>query len=78
MELTQQHFDQVVKTLVTKEDIKKLATHQQIINLGDQIDELARMTKGGFDDVLERLDVRERVEKLEKDFKEMKIALHIS
>jgi len=62
MELTKEHFDQVVKTLATK----------------DQIEELARMTKNGFDDVLNRLDVRERMLKLETEMVKIKSALHLS
>lgn len=69
MELTKEHFDQTVKSLATK---------QQVNDLGEQIEELARMTKGGFDDVLERLDVRERVQKLEKEIAQMKSALHLN
>jgi len=40
--------------------------------------ELAPMTKTGSEDVLDRLDVRERVQKLEKDITTIKSALHLS
>ena len=44
----------------------------------DQIEELTRMTKDGFDDVLDRLDVKERVQRLEKQLSELRTALHLS
>ena len=73
MELTQQHFDEQIKKLATKDDLKG-----QTKILSEQIEELARMTKDGFDDVLERLNYKERVQKLEKEMKELKTALHLS
>ena len=77
MELTKEDFekilDQKLLKLATKDDLKV-----QTKVLSEQIEELARMTKNGFDDVLDRLDVKERVEKLEKDMVQMKLALHLS
>jgi len=77
MELTKedlvQILDQKLLKLATKDDLKV-----QTKVLSEQIEELARMTKNGFDDVLDRLDVKERVEKLEKDMVQMKLALHLS
>jgi len=59
-----------LKNLVTKEElvqqIAPLATKKDLIPLAtsEQVEELARMTKNGFDDVMERLtqqDVRGRL-----------------
>lgn len=76
MELTKQHFDKQIAKLATKDDLLALRTE-----IGGDIDnaveELARITKAGFDDVLERLDVTERVYTLEKDMKKIKDAIHI-
>lgn len=76
MELTKQHFDKQIGKLATKDDLLALRTE-----IGGDIDnaveELARITKAGFDDVLERLDVTERVYTLEKDMKKIKDAIHI-
>ena len=75
MDLTKEHFDKVVGLLATKNDLQKavlpLATK-------DQIEELTRMTKDGFDDVLDRLDVKERVQRLEKQLSDLRTALHLS
>ena len=69
MELTKEHFDQVVSKLATKEQVESVA---------EQIEGLARMTSRGFEDVLERMDVRDRVDKLEIQMKELRGALHLS
>lgn len=70
MELTQEYFDSVVKNLATKSDVT------------DAIDKLARIVGDGFlgerKFLEERLDVRERVQKLETGLREIKMALHIS
>lgn len=75
MELTKEHFDEVVTGLATKNDL-----HQVVLPLAtkEQIEELARMTKHGFDDVLDRLDVRERIQKIEMEMSKMKEVLHLS
>jgi hypothetical protein len=65
-QLTEERFEQILS-----ERLAPLATR-------DQIEELARMTKHGFDDVLERLDVRERVQNLEGEMAKLKAALHLS
>lgn len=72
MELTKEFFE---KTLLSTE--KRIITH-----LAEKIEqsqeELALMVQAGFEDVMERLDVRDRVEKLEKDMSKIKSALHLS
>ena len=79
MELTQEYFDSVVKTLATKNDLKPLATKSDVT---DAVDELARIVGEGFlgerQYLEERLDVRERVQALETGLREIKMALHIS
>ena len=65
-ELTDERFEQILT-----EKLAALATKEQI-------EELAQMTARGFEDVLQRLDVRERVEKLESQMKELRCALHLS
>lgn len=43
----------------------------------DEIHGLAVMTAKGFDDIAKRLDVRERVEKLEKKMSKVESALNV-
>ena len=81
MELTKEDFekilDQKLVKLVTEEILEQKLDKQTAV-LSGQIEELARMTNHGFDDVLERLDVKERMQKLEKQMVEMRTALHLS
>jgi hypothetical protein len=69
MELTQEYFDEQIKNLATKTDIR------------EAVDELARITNSGFEDIQQRLDVTERVQKiettLERKFARLEEALHI-
>lgn len=68
MDLTKEVLEQTIK-----------ASEKRIINRIDEAqEELARMTKSGFDDVLDRLDVKERVLRLEKQLSELRTALHLS
>ena len=68
MDLTKEILEQTIK-----------ASEKRIISRIDEAqEELARMTKIGFDDVLDRLDVKERVQKLEKQLAELRTALHLS
>jgi len=81
MELTKKEFEQILDQKLNKLVTEQIFTQKldkQTKVLSEQIEELARMTKNGFDDVLDRLDVKERVEKLEKDMMQMKLALHLS
>ena len=105
MELTQEHFDSVVKNLATKDELKNLATKDEIKTLAtkdefkniatkddikplatktdvtDAVDELARIVGEGFlgerQYLEERLDVRERVQQIETDLRQIKVALHL-
>jgi hypothetical protein len=77
MELTKEHFDKVVSELSTKKDAEQM--EKRILSRIDEAQkELARITNTGFDDVMERLKVRERVERLEKEMTEIRSALHLT
>jgi predicted amino acid dehydrogenase len=90
MELTKEHFEKVVKNFAEKDDLKSLASKEdlqktilaaekRIINrIDDAQEELAIMAKNGFEDVLDRLDVTERMQKLETEMAKIKTALHLS
>jgi hypothetical protein len=65
-QLTEERFEEILT-----EKLAPLATKEQI-------EELARMTKHGFDDVLERLDVRERVARVETNLQRIAKELHIT
>ena len=90
MELTREYFDKGLKGLdkrfdgidkrfeamATKEDLKAQTKELKAFAV-EQTDELARIVKGGFDDVLDRLDVRERMAKMEKKMMKIEQALHM-
>lgn len=79
MELTKEYFDTIVKALATKEDLKSLATKEDLHReVRDAVDQLARMVSAGFDDIRERIDVRDRVTKVEAKLEKIGEALHIS
>jgi hypothetical protein len=67
MNLTKEHFDE--------------ALAQQTASLmaysDSQVEALAVMVQGGFEEIKTMLDVRERVKTLEKDMKKIKDALHV-
>lgn len=78
MELTKDYFDEQLKKLVTKEDLK-----QQTKELEDYTDQVAatilESVDAGFQRVHRRLDSRDkRIEHVESDLKEMKEALNLS
>jgi hypothetical protein len=70
MELTKEHFDQIVTTLSTKADLKGLATKQDV---REAVEELARITNTGFED----LDVTSKIQIFERKFRRLEEALHI-
>ena len=81
MELTKQElekiFDQKLSKVATRDDLH--GSEKKIIARIDKAqEELAQMTSHGFDDILDRLNVRERMQKLEKDMAKIKVALHLS
>jgi hypothetical protein len=72
-ELTKEYFEQhlaaTIAPLATKQDIR------------DAVDELARITNSGFEDIGQRLDITERVNKiettLERKFTRLEEVLHL-
>jgi hypothetical protein len=82
MELTQEYFDEKLKGLATKDDLKPLASKQDI---NAAVDELARIIAETVANPMEqrfakleaRLDVAERVKLLESDMNRIKQALHL-
>jgi hypothetical protein len=83
MELTKEHFDQIVKGLATKEDLKPLATKK---DLEEQTEALARMVADNiatpftkrFDRLEELLEVKDDVQVLKHQMAEIRSALHLS
>jgi hypothetical protein len=77
-ELSKEYFDQVRKNLATKDDLKPLATKQ---DMREAVEELARITNSGFEEMQRHLDVTERVQKieavLERKFSKLEESLHI-
>ena len=79
-----------LKSFATKDDLKNFPNRQDlstailssekriVARIDEAQEELARMVKNGFDDVLERLDVRQRVERLETDMSKIKNSLLIN
>jgi len=57
-----------IKNFATKDDLKNFATKDDIKNFAtrDDLNELAAMISRGFEEIIRKLDVRERVERLEK------------
>lgn len=85
MELTKEHFDQVLKGLATKADLA--ATEQRIICRIDEAQEqLARMVADTiatpftkrFNRLEELLEVKEDVQTLKRQVLEIRSALHLS
>jgi hypothetical protein len=74
MELTKEYFDQALKGLVTKDDLQKAVAP---LATSEQVEELARMTASGFEDIQGRLDVTEHVKTFERKFQRLEEALHI-
>lgn len=73
-QLSEERFEQILNEklapLATKEDV-----HREV---QEGVEELARMVAEGFNDIRERLDVRERLATVEKKLHKMEEALHIS
>lgn len=73
-ELTKEYLDQAVSGLATKQDLKGLATRQDV---REGVEELARITSAGFDEMRQRLDVTAQIQSFERKFKKLEEALHI-
>ena len=65
-----------LKSFYTKEDLKAQTKELKAFAV-EQTEELARIVSRGFDDVLETLDVRERVTKVEKKMAKIEHELNI-
>jgi hypothetical protein len=85
MELTKEHFDEVVAGLVSKQDV--VATEKRIISRIDEAqEEFARIVADTiatpftkrFDRLEELLEVKEDVQTLQKQMAEIRSALHLS
>ena len=66
-DLTKEYFDKTIKDLEV--DLKSY--------IKEENEELARMVNTGFEDVIKRLDFRERVEELERKMSKMEKALNL-
>jgi hypothetical protein len=68
--LTKEYFDQHMKRIDNRFDsVEK--------KIEDEIHNLSEMTAKGFEDIAKRLDVRDRVEKLEKKMTKVETALNV-
>lgn len=75
MEITKEEFHKAIQGLTTQLE----ETETRIIaHIDDSQAELARMTKQGFDDVMERFDVRQKVEELQRQLREVQQELNIA
>lgn len=85
MELTQQYFDEQIKKLASKEDLDKQTKDLKVF-AEEQTAELARIISTSvvepmeqrFNDLEKKLDVKPRLEKLEKQMTELKTALSLT
>ncbi len=69
--LTKKYFDEKMDEV--KNEIKDEIKNE----IKDEINGLATMVAKGFDDIAKRLDVRERVEKLENKMTKVESALNV-
>lgn len=78
MELTKEYFDEQLKKLSTKEDLK--AHTKELEDYTDQVaGSILESIDAGFQRVHRRLDARDkRLEHVEGDLKEMREALNLS
>jgi hypothetical protein len=82
-QLTEERFEQILeqklKGLATTAGLEKavapLATKEDV---REGVEELARMVSAGFDDIRDRLDVRERVSRVEHNLQRIAKELHIN
>jgi hypothetical protein len=82
MELTKEYFDQTIKGLATKDDLKPLATKQDV---REGVEELARIIANTVANPMEerfakpesQMDVRIAVQNLQLDMHRIKAALNL-
>ena len=77
-DLTKEYFDKQLKGLKAeiKADIKTEVQASEK-RVASKIDDLNNRTANGFRDIQERLDVKARVEKLERNYEKISEALHL-
>jgi hypothetical protein len=75
MELTKEHFDQVVSGLASKQDLEKFVTKE---DLKTEIEDLAAMVQRGFADLASQLDLREQLAAHEREIHKLKTVVGIS
>ena len=74
-ELTKEILEQALKGLATKQDLRVAVAP---LATSGQIEELARMTAAGFEDIQSRLDVNAQMKTFERKFQKLEEALHIT
>ncbi len=77
MELTKEHFDKTIQGLATKADLQDLEV-KLVTRIDESQEQLARMTKRGFDDVTSRLDVGNKITELEHQMDEVRRELNLA
>ena len=83
MELTQEYFDQALKNLATKDDLKELSTKQDVRNAVEELarliaDTVATPMERHFADLKDYLEVRKDVHTLKVEMQKIKEVLHIA
>jgi hypothetical protein len=68
--VTKDHFDKTIEKLDNRIDNLE-------VKIREDFNELGRMISAGFEDIVNRLDVRPRVEKLENKVERIERALNI-
>ncbi len=72
--LTKEYFDQHMKRIDNRFDSVEKKIEKKI---EDEIHNLAAITAKGFEDIIKRLDVRERVDQLERKMTKVESALNV-
>ncbi len=85
--LTKEYFDKKLTSLTTKKDLEGFSTKKDLITLKqdlkdslaskDEVENLAGMIARRFDEVERKLDVKEEVEKLKTQMKQVREALNL-
>ncbi len=78
MQISKDYFDeQLLKISLQMDDRFEKQSQILIAHTEEQVESLARMVQEGFEDLRERIDVRERVQQLEGEMRKIKEALHV-
>ena len=76
-EITKEWLEGRLSTLATKADLQDLET-RLITCIDESQEQLAVMTKRGFDELAVKLDVRSKVEELEHQMHEVRLELNLA